>query len=49
MLDPDAVEEWQTRSVQIELDGALTRGATIVDFKLDYPGTYLLVDHALFE
>ena len=33
VLDPDAVEEWQTRSVQIELDGALTRGATVVDWQ----------------
>ena len=22
-------------------------GATIVEFKVDYPGTYMLVDHAL--
>lgn len=33
VLDPAAVESWETRAVQIELDGALTRGATVVDWQ----------------
>lgn len=33
VLDPAAVEHWETRNVQIELDGALTRGATVVDWQ----------------
>lgn len=33
VLEPEAVEQWETRAVQIELDGALTRGATVVDWQ----------------
>lgn len=32
VLDPAAAEHWETRAVKIELDGALTRGMTIVDW-----------------
>ncbi|MBL0040244.1 MAG: nucleoside hydrolase [Xanthomonadales bacterium] len=32
VLDPAAVECWETRSIKIELDGALTRGMTVVDW-----------------
>ncbi|MBK7144540.1 MAG: nucleoside hydrolase [Xanthomonadales bacterium] len=31
-LDADAVEQWETRAVRIELDGALTRGMSVVDW-----------------
>ena len=32
VLDPTAAEHWETRSVKIELDGALTRGMSVVDW-----------------
>lgn len=32
VLDPTAAERWETRSVKIELDGALTRGMSVVDW-----------------
>jgi purine nucleosidase len=32
VLDPAAAVHWETRAVKIELDGALTRGMTVVDW-----------------
>jgi purine nucleosidase len=32
VLDPAAAEAWETRAVKIELDGALTRGMSVVDW-----------------
>ena len=32
VLDADAVEQWETRAVKIELDGMLTRGMSVVDW-----------------
>ncbi len=32
VLAPDAVQEWAERPLSIELDGALTRGTTVVDW-----------------
>ncbi|MBI2396656.1 MAG: nucleoside hydrolase [Xanthomonadales bacterium] len=32
VLDPGAVEQWETRPLRIELDGALTRGMSVVDW-----------------
>lgn len=32
-IEPDRVSGWQQRAVAIELDGSLTRGATIVDWQ----------------
>lgn len=39
VLDPGAVEEWQTRAVRVELDGGLTRGMTVVDWsrRMEWP------------
>lgn len=32
VLEPEAVEQWETRALKIEMDGALTRGMSVVDW-----------------